>query len=112
MTIKTLGIDLAKNVFQLFGADAEGQCVVQRRARRESLLPLIETLPRCKIGVEACTGAFYWQRRFEALGHGLNGAPPETLYPISLSAWAPAATEGPRRAQSRRRVTRQETPWA
>lgn len=82
MTIKMLGIDLAKNVFQLFGTDAEGQCVLQRRVRRESLLPLIETLPRCKIGIEACTGAFYWQRRFEALGHDVKIIAPQYVKPF------------------------------
>ena len=48
----------------------------------ESLLPLIETLPRCKIGVEACTGAFYWQRRFEALGHDVKIIAPQYVKPF------------------------------
>ncbi len=61
--IELLGIDLAKNVFQLWGTDAAGNCVLQRRVRRESLLDIVGALPPCCIGIEACTGAFFWQRR-------------------------------------------------
>ncbi len=69
MTITTVGIDLAKNVFELCGLDADGEVVFRRRVRRETLLTAVGELPACIIGVEACTGAFYWQRRFEELGH-------------------------------------------
>lgn len=69
MTVAFIGIDLAKNVFQLHGASVDGQAVLKRRIRREGLLAEITELEPCIIGVEACTGAFYWQRQFEALGH-------------------------------------------
>jgi transposase len=69
MTVAFIGIDLAKNVFQLHGVDANGQALLKRRLRREGLLAEIAELEPCVIGVEACTGAFYWQRQFEALGH-------------------------------------------
>ena len=82
MTIKTLGIDLAKNVFQLYGADADGGCVLQRRVRRESLLTVVGSLPPCTIGIEACTGAFFWQRRFEALGHEARIIVPQYVKPF------------------------------
>ena len=69
MTVAFIGIDLAKNVFQLHGVDANGQALLKRRLRREGLLAEIAELEPCVIGVEACTGAFYWKRQFEALGH-------------------------------------------
>ena len=69
MELAFLGIDLAKNVFQLHGEDASGRVVLQRRIRRDRLLLEIEALPSCTIAIEACTGAFYWQRQFEAAGH-------------------------------------------
>lgn len=69
MTITTVGIDLAKNVFELCGLDAEGEVVFRRRVRRETVLRTVSELPLCVIGIEACTGAFYWQRRFEEHGH-------------------------------------------
>ena len=64
MTVAFIGIDLAKNVFQLHGVDANGQALLKRRLRREGLLAEIAELEPCVIGVEACTGAFYWQRQF------------------------------------------------
>lgn len=69
MTVAFIGIDLAKNVFQLHGANADGKAVLKRRIRREGLLAEVAELEPRVIGVEACTGAFYWQRQFEALGH-------------------------------------------
>jgi len=80
--IELLGIDLAKNVFQLWGTDAAGNCVLQRRVRRESLLDIVGALPPCCIGIEACTGAFFWQRRFEALGHQVKIIAPQYVKPF------------------------------
>lgn len=77
MTVAFIGIDLAKNVFQLHGANADGQAVLKRRIRREGLLAEIAELEPCIIGVEACTGAFYWQRQFEALGHTVKVIAPQ-----------------------------------
>jgi transposase len=82
MKVELLGIDLAKNVFQLHGTDAEGQCVLQRRVRREGLLGAVADLPPCKIGIEACTGAFFWQRKFEALGHEVRIIAPQYVKPF------------------------------
>lgn len=58
MKVAFIGIDLAKNVFQLHGVNADGQAVLKRRIRREGLLAEIAELEPCVIGVEACTGAF------------------------------------------------------
>ena len=67
--IKVLGIDLAKNVFQIHGTDAKGKCVLKKRLSREKLPAFIATLPPCLIGIEASTGAHYWARLFASMGH-------------------------------------------
>jgi transposase len=67
MKVHILGIDLAKNVFQLHGVDRKERPVLVRRVRREQLLKILGELEPCLIGIEASTGAFYWQRQFEKL---------------------------------------------
>jgi transposase len=69
MTVETLGIDIAKNVFQLHGVNHHGCVVLKRRVMRDQLLDIVAQVERCTIVVEACTGAFCWARKFEALGH-------------------------------------------
>ena len=82
MTTAFMGIDLAKNVFQLHGVDAQGNAVFKKRVRRERLLAELAEVPACHIGVEACTGAFYWQRQFEALGHTVKVIAPQYVKPF------------------------------
>lgn len=82
MTIKTIGIDLAKNVFELCGLDDTGDIQLRRRVRRETLLRAVEEIPACVIGIEACTGAFFWQRQFEALGHEVRIIAPQHVKPF------------------------------
>ena len=82
MTIKTLGIDLAKNVFELCGLDESGDIQLRRRVRRDTLLLAVAEIPACVIGIEACTGAFYWQRQFEALGHDVRVIAPQHVKPF------------------------------
>ena len=82
MTVAFIGIDLAKNVFQIHGVDADGQAVLKKRVRRERLLPELSDLPSCRIGIEACTGAFFWQRQFEALGHEVKVIAPQYVKPF------------------------------
>jgi transposase len=83
MTIATIGVDLAKNVFELCGLDAKGNCVMRRRLRREGLLQALGEIPPCVVGIEACTGAFFWQRRFEALGHEVRIIAPQHVKPFA-----------------------------
>ena len=64
MDIKTVGIDLAKNIFQLHGADQAGKMVLRKRLSREKLAECIANLPPCLIGMEACGSAHYWARKF------------------------------------------------
>jgi transposase len=67
--VTTVGIDLAKNVFTLHGVDAAGRTVLRKTVRREKVMELVAALPPCLIGMEACTGAHEWGRRFAACGH-------------------------------------------
>ena len=64
----TVGIDLAKSVFQIHGVDENGAVLVRRQLRRGQLLAFFEKQPRCLIGMEACGGAHDWGRRLQALG--------------------------------------------
>ncbi|SUP81759.1 transposase [Yersinia pseudotuberculosis] len=68
MNIIFLGIDLDKNVFQLCGLNQAGKPVYTSRIERKILLQTRVNIPSCLIGIEACTGAFYWQREFENWG--------------------------------------------
>jgi transposase len=69
MTIETLGIDSDKNVFQLHGVSRNGQAILKRRVMRDEFLTVIAQIEPCTVVMEACTGPFYWARKFEALGH-------------------------------------------
>ena len=69
MNITTLGINLAKNVFQLHGIDTEGKVVLKKRLPRSELTEFIAKLPTCLIGMEACGGSHYWARKFQSFGH-------------------------------------------
>lgn len=82
MTITYMGIDLAKSVFQLHGADTEGRQVLGKRLWRDQLLPELAKLAPCIIGIEACTGAFFWQRQFEKLGHTVRVIAPQSVKPF------------------------------
>ena len=82
MTIETLGIDIAKNVFQLHGVNRGGRAVFKRRVMRDQLLEVVSRIDRCTIAVEACTGAFYWARKFEGLGHQVRIISPQYVKPF------------------------------
>lgn len=84
MSVKDMGIDLAKNVFHFHGANADGDCVFERRVRRDTLLPVLAKVPPCRIGIDACTGAFYWQREFEKLGHTVKVIAPQYVKPFLM----------------------------
>lgn len=82
MNIAYLGIDLAKNVFQLHGVDHKNHAVLRTRIRRAQLIESVSKIEPCIIGVEACTGAFYWQRRFQELGHTVKIVSPQYVRPF------------------------------
>jgi len=72
----TIGLDLAKNVFQVHGIDAEGAVVIQRQLRRSQVLPFFKKLGPCLIGMEACATAHHWARQLMGLGHEVKLMPP------------------------------------
>lgn len=82
MTIETLGIDIAKNVFQLHGVNCKGHAILKRRVMRDELLRVIAQVEPCTIVLEACTGAFCWARKFEALGHKVKLISPQYVKPF------------------------------
>ena len=73
--ITTIGLDLAKHVFQVHGVDAEGATVVRKQLRRGQVLAFFSKLPRCVVGTEACATAHYWARELRALGHEVRLMP-------------------------------------
>src|SRR6516165_4876274 len=73
--ITTVGLDLAKHVFQVLGIDPEGTTVLRRRLRRNQVLALFSRLRRCVVGMEACATAHYWARELAALGHAVRLMP-------------------------------------
>ena len=81
MTITTIGLDLAKSVFQIHGVDAEGRAVLRRRLRRPDLLSFFERLAPCIVAMEACSSAHHWARELVALGHDVRLIPPQYAKP-------------------------------
>jgi transposase len=68
-TITTLGIDLAKNSFSVYGVNAKGKCVLKRTLSRSGVIRFFANLPECLVGMEACASSEYWFREIESLGH-------------------------------------------
>ena len=77
----TIGIDLAKTVFQLHGVDAAGAAVLKRKLRRGQVLEVFDRLEPCLVGMEACAGAHFWARELAALGHEVRIMPPSYVKP-------------------------------
>jgi transposase len=75
MNVSTIGLDIAKNIFQVHGVDASGEVVVRRRLRRGLVLGFFAKLPRCLVGMEACASAHYWARELAGLGHEVRLMP-------------------------------------
>jgi transposase len=82
MNITTIGIDLAKNVMQVHGADDHGRAVLKKQLKRAQMLPFFVNLVPCKIGMEACGSAHYWARKLQALGHTVQLIPPQYVKPF------------------------------
>src|SRR5579863_1604890 len=79
--VATIGLDIAKSVFQVHGVDAQGVVVVQRRLTRSRVLPFFEKLAPCLVGIEACATAHHWARQLRALGHEVRLMPPAYVRP-------------------------------
>jgi len=76
MEISTIGLDLAKNVFQVHAVSASGEKMLAKGLRRGNVLAFFSALPRCLVGIEACATAHYWARELRALGHEVRLIPP------------------------------------
>jgi len=68
-TITTIGLDIAKSVFQVHSIDAEGNIVIRRLVKRRYVLAFFQKLPPCLVGIESCTSSHHWSRELQALGH-------------------------------------------
>ena len=75
-TVSTIGLDIAKSVFQVHGVDAEGQVVIRRQLKRRHVLAFFEKLSPCLVGIEACASSHHWSRELQALGHIVRLMPP------------------------------------
>src|SRR6201997_1209828 len=74
--VSTIGLDIAKSVFQVHGVDVDGTVVIRKRVSRAKVLELFSTFPSCLVGIEACPSAHHWSRELRALGHTVRLMPP------------------------------------
>jgi transposase len=80
-TVTTIGLDIAKSVFQVHGVDAAGNIAIRRQLKRRYLLLFFEKLPPCLVGIEACASAHHWSRELQKLGHTVRLMPPAYVKP-------------------------------
>src|SRR5246500_1348140 len=79
--VTTIGLDIAKSVFQVHGVDAAGNVIVRRQLKRRYVLPFFQKLPPCLVGIEACASSHHWSRELQALGHTVRLMPPAYVKP-------------------------------
>lgn len=84
--VVTIGLDIAKSVFQVHGMDAAGEFVIPRELTRARVLRFFESLSRCLVGIEACSSSHYWAREPTARGHEVRLLPAQYVKPSSM-AW-------------------------
>ena len=80
-SITTIGLDIAKSVFQVHGVDVEGNVVLRRQLKRRYVLTFFEKLPPCLVGIEACASSHHCSRELQALGHTVRLMPPAYVKP-------------------------------
>src|SRR5208282_5993321 len=80
-TVTTIGLDIAKSVFQVHGVDADGDVVLRRQLKRRYVLVFFQKLPPCLVGIEACASSHHWSRELQALGHTVRLMPPAYVKP-------------------------------
>jgi transposase len=81
MEVTTIGLDIAKSVFQVHGVDANGSVIVRRQIKRRYVLAFFQKLPPCLVGIEACASSHHWSRELKALGHRVRLMPPAYVKP-------------------------------
>ena len=79
--VVTIGLDLAKSIFQIHGADDAGKMVLRRRLSRHELVPYFAKISPCLIGMEACSAAHHWARELSRFGHSVRLIPPQYAKP-------------------------------
>jgi transposase len=79
--VTTIGLDIAKSIFQVHGVDAEGNVVVRRKLKRRYIVAFFQKLPPCLVGIEACVSSHYWSRELQTLGHTVRLMPPAYVRP-------------------------------
>ena len=80
-TVTTIGLDIAKSVFQIHGIDVGGQVVIRRQLKRRYVLVYFQKLAPCLVGIEACASSHHWSRELQALGHTVRLMPPAYVKP-------------------------------
>jgi len=80
-TVTTIGLDIAKSVFQVHGIDAAGKAVIRKQLKRARVIPFFMKLPPCLVGIEACASSHHWARELTALGHEVKLMPPAYVKP-------------------------------
>src|SRR5438132_10667480 len=80
-TITTIGLDIAKSVFQVHGVDAAGEVVIRRQLKRRSVLAFFQKLSPCLVGIEACASSHHWSRELQAFGHTVRLMPSAYVKP-------------------------------
>src|SRR5574342_504482 len=80
-TVTTIGLDIAKSVFQVHGVDAQGEVLIRRQLKRRYVLAFFQKLPSCLVGIEACASSHHWSRELKALGHTVRLMPPAYVKP-------------------------------
>jgi transposase len=80
-TVTTIGLDIAKSVFQVHGIDAEGKVIIRRQLKRRYVLAFFQKLSSCLVGIEACASSHHWSRELQALGHTVRLMPPAYVKP-------------------------------
>ena len=79
--VTTIGLDIAKSVFQAHGVDAAGNVIIRRKLKRRYVVAFFERLPRCLVGIEACATSHHWSRELQAFGHTVRLMPPAYVKP-------------------------------
>ena len=80
-TVTTIGLDIAKSVFQVHGNDAEDNVIIHRQLKRRYGLTFFQKVPPCLLGIEACASSHYWSRKLKALGHTVRLSPSAYVKP-------------------------------
>ncbi len=81
MNVKTIGIDLAKAIFQIHGVNEHGKCLFNKPLKRAQMISFFANLPPCLIGMEACSSAHYWANKLQGLGHTVKLMAPQFVKP-------------------------------